>query len=76
MFTGIGQHFGPVHCHGDLPKPQHFELLGQLQHLHEALGQERLILTAEAANRVVVRVRVGSEQPHGHTVMGALLDAP
>jgi hypothetical protein len=58
-----------------LTELEQFELLGQLQDLDEALGQQRLVLAAEGAEVVVVGMGVGGEQTHRDAIKAALLDA-
>jgi len=75
VFAGAGQDLGAVGGDGELAQLQEFELLGQLQDLDKARGEQGFILAAKSAERVVVGMSVGGEQTHGHAVMGALLDA-
>ena len=76
VLAGVGQHLGPIHRHGDLAHLQELQRLGQFQHPHEGLLQQRSILPAEGADRVVVRMGIPANHPHRHTVPGGLLDAP
>ncbi|MGV1015722.1 MAG: hypothetical protein ACOYB4_12205, partial [Methyloceanibacter sp.] len=47
VFAGVGQYLGAVGGDGELADLEQFELLGQWQHLDEALGEEGLVLAAE-----------------------------
>ncbi len=46
----------------------------QLQDLDETLFHQRLVLRPESAERIVVRVGVAGDEPHGCIVVGGLLD--
>ena len=65
VFAGVGEDLGAVGGDGELAELEHLELLGQLQHLDETLVEQRLVLAAEGAARVVIRMRVGGEQRTG-----------
>ena len=60
VFARVGQRFGAVGDDGDLAELGHFQLVGQLQDFHKALGEERLVLPAEGADRVVVGIWVSA----------------
>jgi hypothetical protein len=72
----MGQHLGAVGGDGQLPDLEQFELLGQLQLLDEALGEQVLVFAAEGAEGIVIGMGVGGEPAPGHAVVGALLDPP
>jgi hypothetical protein len=73
--AGVGGDFRAVDTHRHLAKLGQLQLLGQLQDLDETLLHQRLVLRSESADRVVVRVGVAGDEPHGHIVVGGLLDA-
>ena len=75
VFAGAGQDFGAGGGDGELVELKELQRLSELEHLHEALVEQGLVLAAEGANRVVIRMSVGGEQAHGHAVVSALLDA-
>ena len=76
MFTGVGQHLGPVDGHSDASHFEHPAARTQLGDPRETARQQFAIFPAEGANRVVIGMGVGAEQAHGHAIMGRGLDLP
>lgn len=54
VLVGAGEHLGAVGGDGELAERQQFELLGQLQDLDKALGEQRLVFAAKGAEGVAV----------------------
>jgi hypothetical protein len=71
---GVGRDLGAVEAAGDLPGLREPQLLGQLQDLDETLAQQRLVLAAKRADRIVIRMGIRGEQSHRDVVVGGLLD--
>jgi hypothetical protein len=76
MLARIGQHFGPIDGHGDPTDLEHPAVRRQLDGLGKAALQERAILLAKGANRIVVGMGIPAEQPHRHAVVRRPLDLP
>jgi len=74
--AGAGEHLRAVEGDGDLPDLEHPAAHRQFEHLREAAGDQRPVLPAERANRVVIGVGVAAEQPHGHVLKTGRLDPP
>ena len=76
VFAGVGQHLGAVHTDRDLPDFQHLQLPRHLQHFDKQFAQQRLVLPSEGADRVVIGMGIGRDEPHRHIVVGRLFDPP
>ena len=68
--TGVGQHLGPVDGHGDASHFEHPAARAQLDDPRETARQQFALFPAEGADRVVIGMSVGAEQPHSHAIMG------
>ncbi len=53
---------------------EHAAARRQLEHLREARAQERAVLPAKGAERVVIGMGVRAQQPHRHVFIGRALD--
>jgi len=74
MLAGVGGDLRAVDAHRHLAELGQFQLLGQLENLDETLGHQGFVRRPESANRRVVRMSVAGDEPHGHVVIGGLLD--
>lgn len=76
VFTGAGQHLGPVDGHGDPADLEHAALRGQFEDLGEAAREQLAVNAAEGADRVVIGMRVRAEQPDRDVLVSGALDFP
>ena len=74
VFARVGQNLRAVDGHRNLPDFQHAAQCGQFQDLREGAGEQRAVLAAESAKRVVIGVRVGAEQAHRDIFVTGALD--
>jgi len=70
----LANRFVPAVAMVRLPRLQQAQCGGQRQHLDEDFVQEWLVLLAEFADRVVVRMRVAGQKPDGDIGVGGLLN--
>jgi len=74
VFAGVGQNLGAVGRDGDVAHFQKVQLASHRQHLPQGCRQKLLVLAAETADRVVIRMGVAAEKTHRDIGVGRLLD--
>ena len=74
VLARVGEDFGAVDGHGDVPDLEHAAAGGQLEDLREGVREERAVVAPERAERVVIGVGVGAQEAHRDVFVGGALD--